>query len=141
LQQIAGNNGGFNGNFHYGADTMGAPMGPPRTTAAGVERNAMANEMVVQLPASSEYREVSAQEAQQLGNEGKFVIAAQPPAGPHGHVTTVRPANTYFEQGFQRDGSGPLQNHVGRTVGIVGGRNRSTVLGGVQDLLHAVKDF
>ena len=104
------------------ANALGGPSGPLRTTVnvngRPITRNATANEMGANLPNSTDYREVSAAEAQVLANEGKLVIAAQPAQG-HGHVTTVRPTNTYFEQGVERRGEGTLQNNVGRLVGIM----------------------
>jgi RHS repeat-associated protein len=104
------------------AQALGAPMEPLRTTVSigdkKITRNATANEINANLPNATSYREVTQAEAQSLANEGKLVIAVQP-AGGHGHVTTVRPTNTYFEQGTSRSGTGPLQNHIGRTVGVV----------------------
>ncbi len=93
-------------------------MGPLTTQLPnGQSRTALANEMNSNLSNSSQYREVTPQEAQRLANEGKVVIAVQP-AKDHGHIATVRPDNLFYETPPSR-GSGPVINNVGRNVGIV----------------------
>jgi hypothetical protein len=51
----------------------------------------LANTDARTLANSSQYHEVSPEEAQKLANQGVPVVAAQENPGGHGHVATVRP--------------------------------------------------
>lgn len=86
---------------------MGAPTGALTNPKNG--QPALANQIAANLGKSgSGYRQISPQEAQQLANQGKLVIAVQPHRG-HGHVATVRPGGS---------GSDPLINNIGKHVDI-----------------------
>ncbi len=89
------------------AKAMGAPMGALTNPKNG--QPALANQIAANLAKSgSGYRQVSPQEAQQLANEGKLVIAVQPHFG-HGHIATVRPGGS---------GNDPLINNIGKHMDI-----------------------
>ena len=104
------------------AQAMQSPMGPLQTPVKDKNgkttgyREAQANEMADNLAKSDEYEPVTAEQAQKLANEGKLVIGVQREKG-HGHVTTVRPDNLETEK-RPADGSGPVMNHVGKSVKV-----------------------
>src|SRR5205807_1113029 len=80
------------------------------------QRPATVNELANNLKSSKAYRIVTAQEAQALANQGRFVMGLQPHTR-HGHVATVRPDNLYSETA-PANGQGPVMNHIGQSVGI-----------------------
>ena len=74
-----------------------------------------ANQQAQNLANSSQYREVTPQEAQQIANNGGTVVVAYDSPSGHGHTATVRP------QGVAGDspppgGRGPLINDIGRML-------------------------
>lgn len=88
---------------------MKAPLGPLEDAQG---RPYLANRIAQNLAASTQYRDVSPQDAQTIGNAGHLVIAAWfNPVGP-GHVVTVRPAGVPGDIPVGR--SGPLLNDIGR---------------------------
>jgi RHS repeat-associated protein len=98
------------------ARATGAPL-DPLTDKNGTPN--LANTDNKTLPNSSKYHEVTPEEAQQLANTGVTVIAVQGSSGPHGHITTVRPDNTYFSPYEVRPGGqGPVINNIGRHVEV-----------------------
>lgn len=78
----------------------------------------LANEAAKNLKQSGAYREVSSQEAQEIANEGGFVIAvwANPIPKLHGHETTVRPEGVPGDTPVP--GHGPLLNNIGNVVKV-----------------------
>jgi RHS repeat-associated protein len=98
------------------AKATGAPLDP--LTDKNGNPN-LANTDNKTLPNSSQYHEVTPEDAQNLANKGVTVIAVQGSAGPHGHITTVRPDNTYFSPYEVRaGGEGPVINNIGRHVEV-----------------------
>jgi len=98
------------------AQATGAPL-DPLTDKNGTPN--LANTDNRTLPNSSKYHEVTPEEAQSLANQGITVIAVQGSAGPHGHIATVRPDNTYFSPYEVRPGGeGPVINNIGRHVEV-----------------------
>lgn len=91
------------------ARAVGAPVGPLSDGHGGP---ALADTIVDNLKSSDLYKPVSSQAAQSLANQGNLVIAAQPNPVGHGHVATVKP-------GPDNQGSDPMMNNIGRTVGIM----------------------
>ena len=79
----------------------------PLTDAHGVPLKADQIGANLAKPGSG-YKQVSADQAQQLADQGKLVIVAGP-----GHVATVRPDN-----GQPVAGHGPIIANVGKTNGV-----------------------
>jgi hypothetical protein len=78
----------------------------------------LANQQARNLAKSSEYREVTPEEAQQIANDGGLVIVAyENPSGGSGHLTTVRPEGVPGDQP-PRGGRGPLLNDIGANVRV-----------------------
>lgn len=91
------------------ARKMKAPLGPLGDAQGSPY---IANRMAQNLAESTEYRDVSPEEAQKLADEGHLVIGAwHNPAG-HGHVVTVRPSGVPGDQPIGN--SGPLLSDIGR---------------------------
>jgi len=98
------------------ARATGAPLDPLTDTNGNPN---LANTDNRTLPNSSQYHEVTPEEAQNLANQGVTVIAVQGSAGPHGHIATVRPDDTYFSPYEVRaGGEGPVINNIGRHVEV-----------------------
>lgn len=95
----------------------GAPIEPLLSPSG---QPALANTDNRNLPNSSDYTRVSPQQAQDLANQGVTVIAVQGSEGPHGHIATVRPTDTYFAS-YENpgSGSGPMINNIGGRVGVM----------------------
>ena len=90
---------------------MGASMGEFRNPR-DAKYPPLANDIMDSLAKSSNYKPVTAAEAQQLASQGKLVIAGwRDPKGGHGHVTTVRPEAVPGAPSPR--GQGPLVAHVG----------------------------
>jgi hypothetical protein len=70
-----------------------------------------ANQMAQNLATSTDYRDVTPEEAQRLANQGNLVIGAWFNPQGHGHVVTVRPDGVTGDEPFGR--SGPLLNDIG----------------------------
>jgi len=94
---------------HSVAEAMNVPLGP----LSDANGNAvLANTMAKRMAATgSGYKEVSAEVAQELADQGEFVIVTGP-----GHVATVRPNNV---AGENPTGRGPVIANVGRTNGVL----------------------
>jgi RHS repeat-associated protein len=92
------------------ARDVGAPTGP-LTQANGTA--AYANTQAAALATSTQYHEVTPMEAQQLANEGRFVIGSAINPNPQlsGHIATVRPGDVAGDPA--RAGTGPLMNDIG----------------------------
>lgn len=71
----------------------------------------LANRMAQNLAESTEYRDVSPDEAQKLANQGQFVVGAWHNPTGHGHVDTVRPEGVPGDVPVGH--SGPLLNDIG----------------------------
>ena len=71
----------------------------------------LANQQAKNLAQSSDYKEISAKEAQRLADNGVIVIAAAGNASGHGHVATVRPQNVAGDSPTGRNG--PIINNIG----------------------------
>ena len=93
------------------AKAVGAPMGPLENKNANTQAQDLAN--------SSDYREVSPTEAQQIANDGGLVIAAYENPNPKasGHTTTVRPEGVPGDNP-PAHGRGPLLNDIGLNVRV-----------------------
>jgi uncharacterized protein involved in type VI secretion and phage assembly len=103
---------------HQIVSALGGSLQPFTTRLPkGKTRPATANEISANLPKSKDYREVTADEAQQLADHGQLVVAVQPHKG-HGHVATLRPDNLEGEAAPTK-GSGPVINQIGRNVDIM----------------------
>jgi len=95
------------------ADLMGAPTGPLKDSHG---KALLANQIGANLAeAGSGYRPVSAGEAQELANEGEFVLGSAILSG-HGHIAPVRPDNI---PGEIVPGAGPVFANVGRTNALL----------------------
>ena len=89
------------------AKSMGVPMGP----LTDVHGNALGPDQMGKNLAKpgSGYHEVSADAAQELANQGVFVMVVGP-----GHVASVRP-----DTGEKITGSGPIIANVGANNGVL----------------------
>jgi hypothetical protein len=77
----------------------------------------LANTAAQQLPNSSQWHEVSPQEAQNLANQGVPVVAVQANPAGHGHEATVAPE---LMPGLTMQLSGtPSISNVGHAVGVM----------------------
>ena len=94
--------------------STGAPTGP-LTDKNGTP--ATANQQAQNLANSSQYREVTPQEAQQIANNGGTVVVAYDNPNGHGHTATVRPEGVPGDSP-PRGGRGPLINDIGRSVAV-----------------------
>jgi hypothetical protein len=91
-------------------------MGP--LTAKNGATPLLATQQARNLAKSSEYREVTPEEAQQIANDGGLVIGAyEDPSGGTGHVTTVRPEGVPGDNP-PKGGKGPLLNDISARVRV-----------------------
>jgi hypothetical protein len=91
------------------AKQFGAPIGP-LNDAKGNAVNA--NAQAENLAKSTQYREVTPEEAQKIANNGGLVIVAFVNPNGHGHTATVRPEGVSGDSP-PKGGKGPLLNDIG----------------------------
>jgi hypothetical protein len=91
-------------------------IGGPLTPLLDGKDPALANQQYEQLARSTEYRVISADEAQQLADAGELAVGVQKLSG-HGHIATVRPQGVVGDLP-PNNGKGPLINNIGRFVQI-----------------------
>jgi|SRR6185437_214531 len=100
------------------AKAVGAPTAPLTNAAGGA---LTANDAAAKIAASgSGYKEVDADQAQKLANDGTLVIAAWSNPNGGGHLATVRPSGVQGDQAHESS-RGPLLNNIGAPdTGIMG---------------------
>lgn len=102
------------------AKAMGAPMAPlANTQGDAFTANQAAANLAAEAGKSGSYKEVSADQAQELANQGGLVIVAWSNPQGNGHLATVRPEGVSGDQ-VHAGSREPLINNVGVDVGIEG---------------------
>ena len=96
-------------------EATGAPTGP---FVGSNGQPLMANQVSKNLATSTDYKEVSPDEAQAYANDGGTAVGAydNPVPGHHGHLVTLRPDGVAGDPADS--GTGPLWNNVGTNVGV-----------------------